>query len=461
MLISTDWMRGAILTIDNDIDVFNALSKLREGLDVFLTDVCRTHDWTSILAERDVHRGVTGKVYARDTQSCLRMLTEQLSVSHTIRQRLGRDRIALASELREVRNKSSHADPENAFSDQDAYRALDSIERLLAAVGAHSLASEVQTMRLTTLMRLVVKEGGTPSEGRPSIVLPPRKTDTVQDLHSGREGDKRSALDVLIRDVTVQRVWSDGARPVEGGEVLLEYLRSPMDNEYDFDSSDGDEYGSEEIKFRADVLLGLLPFIRSSVGTQEPLSGIDIRGVDLSGADLAGVTFPSNSKLDYIRFCGANLKSCVIKPNSLLLDVDFSNADLTGAVIDTSMSRCIFRNAVLYRSAISGYLSDLDFSRANLRYARLTYEIQDCTFEGADLECAEIVAGDGIMRCNFSRARCLSTAMKFFEIKDCNFEMADMRDADLGYAFGNVHQFSNLQRMQAKFDYFNRPVSDE
>jgi hypothetical protein len=63
------------------------------------------------------------------------------------RKTLGPAERSLVSELREVRNRWAHQRP---FSTDDAYRALDSIARLLTAVSA-SEASEVDKLKVELL----------------------------------------------------------------------------------------------------------------------------------------------------------------------------------------------------------------------------------------------------------------------------------------------------------------------
>jgi hypothetical protein len=52
------------------------------------------------------------------------------------------------SELRDVRNKWAHQRP---FSTDDAYRALDSVSRLLASVSAAAEADEVEKVKMELL----------------------------------------------------------------------------------------------------------------------------------------------------------------------------------------------------------------------------------------------------------------------------------------------------------------------
>src|SRR5438552_2852116 len=66
-----------------------------------------------------------------DVSLVLRLMWEQWN--ETFRRTLGFAERSLVSELRDVRNKWAHQEP---FSTDDAYRALDSSARLLAAVSA-------------------------------------------------------------------------------------------------------------------------------------------------------------------------------------------------------------------------------------------------------------------------------------------------------------------------------------
>ncbi len=80
-----------------------------------------------------------------DAAVLLRMMWDQWNVvfAHT----LGFSERSLVSELREVRNKWAH---QNAFSSDDAYRALDSAARLLTAISAPQ-AEELEKMKMELL----------------------------------------------------------------------------------------------------------------------------------------------------------------------------------------------------------------------------------------------------------------------------------------------------------------------
>jgi predicted AAA+ superfamily ATPase len=109
---------------------------------------------------------------------------------------------SIVSELRDVRNQWAH---QEAFSSNDAYRALDSMERLLAAVSAEE-ASEIAQMRMD-LLRVqfdeqrrgeMRKSSFTPTEGKPQGGLKPwREVVTPHpDVASGRYQQAEFAADL-------------------------------------------------------------------------------------------------------------------------------------------------------------------------------------------------------------------------------------------------------------------------
>ena len=88
---------------------------------------------------------------------------------------LSRAEQSLASEMREVRDREAHHEP---FTADDAYRALDTAERLLRAIGAPESADEVKRSRIDLRRvsseqedRRVVKIAGATEVG--SVGLPP------------------------------------------------------------------------------------------------------------------------------------------------------------------------------------------------------------------------------------------------------------------------------------------------
>lgn len=109
-------------------------------------------DWTKLVQAKDLKNGApAGKVYdALDPQVQFRVLTEGNITAgfkpgwYPFNQALGRAGETFASELREVRNEWAH---NGTFTDDDAYRALDTGERLLGLIGASTEADEVRGIR--------------------------------------------------------------------------------------------------------------------------------------------------------------------------------------------------------------------------------------------------------------------------------------------------------------------------
>ena len=109
--------------------------------------------WPLLVAKVDKDKGikVTDREYDRlDPQIQLRMLTE--NIPHKVKPRwypfddaIGHVGQGYSKELREYRNAWAH---NKSFSDDDAYRCLDTGERLLAAIGASDVADQVKEIRL-------------------------------------------------------------------------------------------------------------------------------------------------------------------------------------------------------------------------------------------------------------------------------------------------------------------------
>lgn len=91
---------------------------------------------------REQHISKDGTDLHLDTQGLLMIVWDQWQ--QVFRTVLGHAERALVSELREVRNSWAHQNP---FSLDDAYRALDSVQRLLSAVSAAPEADEVEKQK--------------------------------------------------------------------------------------------------------------------------------------------------------------------------------------------------------------------------------------------------------------------------------------------------------------------------
>jgi len=101
-------------------------------------------DWAEVMAARDSSR--YGGTEPRDTQSdprfLLRMMTENWG---SFKGRLSPVERGFASELRDTGNKWAHG---QAFSAEDTYRALYTMERLLTAIAATEQASQARKIRI-------------------------------------------------------------------------------------------------------------------------------------------------------------------------------------------------------------------------------------------------------------------------------------------------------------------------
>src|SRR3954453_14989869 len=99
--------------------------------------------WTVFVQLKDEKKGIDGKEYDRlDPQVQLRMLTE--NIPHNLKagwfpfdDAIGRVGQGYSKELREARNDWAH---NKSFTDDDAYRCLDTAERLLSTIGAPEVA---------------------------------------------------------------------------------------------------------------------------------------------------------------------------------------------------------------------------------------------------------------------------------------------------------------------------------
>ena len=140
----------------SNIDVVRAaLESLSEVLDPYIERITAKYvpagkDWTALLAAKDVEKGIHGKDYERtDPQDQFRIVTEPIpSLGYVFNDHLSRGEQGFVSELRSVRNKVAHFKP---FSPDDAVRALDTIERVMRAIGAVREADAVRTSRLDIL----------------------------------------------------------------------------------------------------------------------------------------------------------------------------------------------------------------------------------------------------------------------------------------------------------------------
>lgn len=121
---------------------------LATALDKFLTEkiqVDANSTWIDVLETVDIQKGRSINHYSRTDPLCsLRFITDGVTGRYRkgwypLNDYLRRSDDALASELRDTRNSWAH---NSAFSADDTYRALDSMERLSKAMGDKEAAEE-------------------------------------------------------------------------------------------------------------------------------------------------------------------------------------------------------------------------------------------------------------------------------------------------------------------------------
>ena len=145
--------------------VGEALSVLIDGLTPFIDDVSSkalppNTSWTELLRRKDAGAGRQMGMYrSSDLSLMLRAMTERLGeYGFPFTRNLPRPAQNYASELRDVRNRWAHNE---AFSPAEAYRAIDSAELLLRAIGATDAAAEAARLKST----VVPLDPGAPEAG--------------------------------------------------------------------------------------------------------------------------------------------------------------------------------------------------------------------------------------------------------------------------------------------------------
>lgn len=141
------------MAITNQDRVGKALDLVRDGLIPFVERELKAQDaqrWLDIarqsVSETQERLFKDGAAPQWDTASLLAVLWNQWNV--IFKKTLGQAERTLVSELRDVRNRWAHQNP---FSSDDAYRALDSAGRLLAAVSAAPQADELEKTKMELL----------------------------------------------------------------------------------------------------------------------------------------------------------------------------------------------------------------------------------------------------------------------------------------------------------------------
>lgn len=118
--------------------VGQALSPLSAGLAPFVERECKAKygaDWVRLVARNE-------RANPSDVQFLLAVLADEWR--NVFSRVLDKGHRAFVGELIEIRNRWAH---QARFSTDDAYRALDTIHRMLTAVAAAEQASEVDRVR--------------------------------------------------------------------------------------------------------------------------------------------------------------------------------------------------------------------------------------------------------------------------------------------------------------------------
>jgi len=169
------------MAITNRERIGKALDLLRDGLEPFVERELKAvypDRWEEVAREGQAPERGKGRKAEEPLLDCHALLTAMWNQWNPVFSKtLGQSERSLVNELREVRNNWAH---QKTFSGNDAYRALDSMERLLAAVSAEQ-AADVGQMRMD-LLRVqfdeqrrteMRKASFTPTEGKPQGGLKP------------------------------------------------------------------------------------------------------------------------------------------------------------------------------------------------------------------------------------------------------------------------------------------------
>ncbi|MBK9166737.1 MAG: DUF499 domain-containing protein [Bryobacterales bacterium] len=194
------------MAITNRERVGKALDLLRDGLRPYVERELRAtykDRWVETVRPSFPdwqNPGQDGKGLNWDTQALLRVMCDLWN--DCFKKILGPSERSLAFELRDVRNKYAH---ERAFSTDDAYRAMDSMSRLLTAVSAEQveaveqMKAEILRVKFDEQIRNQKrKESSTAVEGKPAAGLRPwREIITPHpDVASGRFQQAEFAADL-------------------------------------------------------------------------------------------------------------------------------------------------------------------------------------------------------------------------------------------------------------------------
>jgi hypothetical protein len=191
-------------------------------------------NWLDVLAARDRTRFGSGRRYSlNDARFLLRVVTEEWRI---FRDQLSRVEQSFASELRDTGNKWAHGDE---FSTEDTYRALDTMERLLAAVHAPAEAEAVRRLRLD------VRSAEMEASARASDVPAPQPLQPTRTRSAGTGvyWSRVTRADVLQAIAEYDRVGQDQFLAEHGFGRATAYLLIHNGRSYDSKAILGVAYG--------------------------------------------------------------------------------------------------------------------------------------------------------------------------------------------------------------------------
>lgn len=143
------------MALTNYERVGKALELLKKGLQPYVERELKLlygDEWLNVMQRVMPDGGQKGLKDGPDVQKLLAVMWDEWK--NVFSRTLGHTERSIVSELRETRNRWAHQD---AFSSNDAHRALDNVARLLTAVSASEEAAEVEKMRMD-LLRIQFEE---------------------------------------------------------------------------------------------------------------------------------------------------------------------------------------------------------------------------------------------------------------------------------------------------------------
>ncbi|MBB5164134.1 DUF4011 domain-containing protein [Mycobacterium sp. AZCC_0083] len=165
-------------SVDRHQLVGQLLTTLAGGLSPFVAHVLNRllppdTDWADLLRAKDASNGRRGGEYqSSDVALMLRAMTERLGdLGYPFNRAMPRQAEIYAKELREVRNKWAHT---GEFNDAETYRAIDSGELLLRAIGATDVAARMQGLK-----GAVAPAAAAPKHAAPATALEPARPTAV------------------------------------------------------------------------------------------------------------------------------------------------------------------------------------------------------------------------------------------------------------------------------------------